>query len=140
MEFEDVERKAKHGDVTTAQIRKVLDDVSEKTNGDTIIPDSTQKYLDDWLDLVRKRSTPATVERYRHSVELFVASLGDKAKKPITAVTPPDIEVFLNSRVEAGAAPKDANRGFENDQHRFPSRSHPQHHSVQPGRSSAPAT
>lgn len=106
IEFEDVEHKAKQGDITTAQIRKVLNDVSEKVTGDTIIADSTQKYLDDWLDMVRKRSTPATVERYKHSVELFVASLGDKAQKPITAVTPRDIELFLNSRADAGVAPK----------------------------------
>jgi integrase len=41
-------------------------------------------------------------------VELFLASRGDKAQKPITAVTPKDAEDFLNSRLKAKVAPKTA--------------------------------
>jgi hypothetical protein len=106
IEFERVERKAKSGDITTAQIKKVLNDVSEKVTGDTIIAPSTETFLNDWLATVKNRSTEATVERYKNSVKLFVASLGDKAKKPITSVTPRDVEVFLNSRAATGVAPK----------------------------------
>ncbi len=108
IEFERVERRAMQGTLTTAQIKKVLNDVSEKVTGDTLIAPATEAYLHEWLDAVGARSTPATVERYTHSVKLFLACLGDKAQKPITAVTPKDAEGFLNSRLKAGVAPKTA--------------------------------
>lgn len=97
IEFERVERRAMQGSLTSTQIKKVLNDVSEKVTGDTLIAPTTEKYLDDWVAGVGARATPATVERYKHSVKLFVDHLGDKAKKPITAVTPHDAEGFLNS-------------------------------------------
>lgn len=108
IEFERIERRAKQGSLTSAQIKKVLNDVSEKVTGDTLIAPSTEDYLNEWLAGVGTRSTGATVERYRNSVKLFVANLADKAKKPITSVTPRDVEGFLNSRLKAGVAPKTA--------------------------------
>ena len=96
------------GTITTNQFKKVLNDVSVKINGDTLIAPSTEVYLNEWLDGVRARSAPATLERYQSSVNHFLASLGDKAKKPITAITPRDVELFLNSRLDAGVAPKTA--------------------------------
>ena len=37
IEFERVERRAMQGSLTSAQIKKVLNDVSEKVTGDTLI-------------------------------------------------------------------------------------------------------
>jgi len=108
IEFERVERRASQGTLTTTQIKKVLNDVSEKVTGDTLIAEATEVYLTKWLEAVAARSTPATVERYKNSVKLFVKSLGDKAQKPITSVTSQDAENFLNSRLKAGVAPKTA--------------------------------
>lgn len=108
IEFERIERRAKQGLLTSTQIKKVLNEVSEKVTWDTLIAPSTEVYLNDWLKAVEARATPATVERYTHSVELFLAQLGDKACKSITAVTPSDAEGFLNARLRAGVAPKTA--------------------------------
>ena len=108
IELERVERHAMQGTITTNQFKKVLNDVSVKINGDTLIAPSTEVYLNEWLDGVRARSAPATLERYQASVKHFLASLGDKANKPITSITPRDVELFLNSRLEAGVAPKTA--------------------------------
>ncbi|HEV2436933.1 MAG TPA: tyrosine-type recombinase/integrase [Verrucomicrobiae bacterium] len=108
IELERVERRAMQGTITTNQFKKVLNDVSVKINGDTLIAPSTEVYLNEWLDGVRARSAPATLERYQASVNHFLASLGDKAQKPITSITPRDVELFLNSRMDAGVAPKTA--------------------------------
>lgn len=108
IEFERVERRARQGTLTTNQIKKVLNDVSEKVTGGTLIAPSTEEYLNERLEGVGARATPATVERYRNSVRLFIANMGEKAKKPITSVTPRDAEAFLNSRLKAGVAPKTA--------------------------------
>src|SRR6185369_4568748 len=96
------------GSLTTTQIKKVLNDVSEKITGDTLIAPTTEAYLNEWVEGVGARATPATVERYTHTVTLFLAHLGDKAQKPITAVTPHDADGFLTSRLKTGVAPKTA--------------------------------
>ena len=108
LEYERVERQAQAGGITTTQIKRVLNDMSVKVTGDSLIAPTTEVYLNEWLAGVGVRSTPATVERYKHSVKLFLAHLGEKAQKPITAVTPRDVEGFLNGRLKAKVAPKTA--------------------------------
>jgi integrase len=108
MELEGVERQAQAGSLTTTQLRKVLNDVSEKVTGDTLLAPSVEEYLADWLQSIAARNSPATLERYGNTVKLFVATLNGKAKKPITAVTPKDVEDFLTSRLNGGVAPKTA--------------------------------
>jgi integrase len=108
MELEAVERKAQAGSLTTTQLRKVLNDVSEKITGDTLLAPSVEEYLADWLKGSAARNRPATLERYGNTVRLFVAGLNGKAKKPVTSVTPKDVEDFLTSRLNGGVAPKTA--------------------------------
>jgi integrase len=107
--LERVERHAMQGTLTSNQLKKVLNDVSEKVTGDTLIAPTTEAYLKDWLaDDVAVRTAPDTAVRYRISVKLFIEHLGDKAQKPITSVTPRDIEGFLNWRLKNKVAPKTA--------------------------------
>ena len=79
IEFERVERRAMQGTLTTNQIKKVLNDVSEKITGDTLIAPSTEVYLNEWLDGVRERSASATINRYSTSVINLVTALIQRA-------------------------------------------------------------
>jgi integrase len=108
LELERVETKARSGVLTTTQLRKVLNDVSECVTGDTLIASTVEEYLADWLKGIAARNSPATLERYENTVKLFVGTLNGKAKRPITAVTPKDIEDFLTARLNSGVAPKTA--------------------------------
>jgi integrase len=108
MELEEVEKKAQAGVLTTTQLRKVLNDVSEKVTGDTLIAPTVEEYLKDWLTGIEARNAPATLERYSNTVKLFVATLNGKAKKPVTSVTPKDVEDFVTVRLNSGVAPKTA--------------------------------
>jgi integrase len=108
LEFERVEQQARHGAASTLQIQKVFNDLVERTNGDTILTPSVEKYLGDWLTNVKAKNSEATAERYGHTVDLFLKYLGDKAKRPMTAITSAHIEGFLSSRLQAGVAPKTA--------------------------------
>jgi IS1 family transposase len=104
--YERLERRALAGTLTSNQIKKVSNELSEKVTGDSIIAAATDVYLNEWLEGVRVRSKPATFERYNSSVKLFLASLGEKAQKPISSITSRDVEAFLNSRIAAKVAPK----------------------------------
>jgi integrase len=108
MELERVERQANAGAITTIQLRKVLSDVSERINGDSLIAPSVEDYLNDWMKGITARNRAATLERYGKTKRLFLESLGDKAKKPVTSLTPKDIETFLNERLKTGVAPQTA--------------------------------
>jgi integrase len=108
LELERVERQANASAMTTIQLRKVLSDASERINGETLMAPAVDDYLNDWLKGVRARNRAATIERYDKTVRLFLEGLGEKAKKPVTVLTPHDIETFLNRRLEGGFAPQTA--------------------------------
>ena len=49
---------------------------------------------------IKAKNSEATAERYRHTVDLFLKHLKDKAKLPMTAITSAHIEAFLTSAWE----------------------------------------
>jgi integrase len=108
IELERVERQARAGNLTTTQLQKVLDDVSTKVNGETLIAPTAEKYLGDWLLGVGTRNSPATLERYSNTVRLFLEHLGQKAQRPISILNAVDFEGFLNARLKMGCAPRTA--------------------------------
>ena len=108
LEWERAEADAKHGNISTAQIQKVFNEVVEKTIGGTIITPSTENYLRAWLVTMQSKISASSCERYRHTVDLFLKNQGSRAKAPITSVTTASVEAFLSSRMEKGVAPKTA--------------------------------
>jgi integrase len=106
--FERVEQQARAGNLTTIQVKKVINDISVKVTGESILAPAVNVYLNDWLDCIKVRNTPATVERYKNTVKIFLAYLGDAANRPITGITPEHIEGFLNARLAKKVAPKTA--------------------------------
>src|SRR5271165_5139585 len=59
LELEAVEDRARAGALTTTQLRKVLNDVSEKITGDSLIVPSVEDYLADWLKAIGVRNSPS---------------------------------------------------------------------------------
>jgi integrase len=108
VELERIERQAKQGPLTTTQLRKVLNDFSEKVNGDGLIAPTVADYFNDWLKGIEARNAPATLERYRNAVKWFLENLQGKAQKPVSSVTPQDIENYLTWRLKSGVANKTA--------------------------------
>jgi integrase len=108
MELERVEQQVRRGTVSTLQIQKVLNDLVEKTTGDTIMTPSVEDYLKEWHTNTKAKNSESTARRYAHTVNLFLKYLGDKTKLPMTGISSAHIEGFLNSRLIEGVAPKTA--------------------------------
>ena len=108
LEYERAEKQAKQGVLITTQLRKVLSDVSEKVNGDSLHVESVEVYFKKWLDGVAVRNSPATLERYRNAVKWFLENIQGKVKKPVFAITSQDVENFLIARLKSGLANKTA--------------------------------
>jgi integrase len=104
--LERVELQTRRSALTTTQLRKILSDVSEKVTGDDLSVPTTEGYLNDWLSVIGTRVEAVTLVRYKGTVAKFLGILGPKAKQPVTALTPQDIERFVSSRLEANLAPK----------------------------------
>lgn len=108
LDLERVEDQAREGTLTTTQLQKVLNDVAEKVTGDSISVPTVEAYLQEWLKGVGTRNSAATKERYENTVDLFLETLGPKAKQPVTSVMPKHVDEFVNARLESGVAPKTA--------------------------------
>lgn len=108
VDLERVEQQARAGSITTDQLRKVLNDVAEKVNGESLTVPSVADYLKGWLEGVKAKRSAGTLERYSNTVRLFLAHLGPRGNKPVTSVTPAEVEGFLNWRLNSGSAPKTA--------------------------------
>lgn len=106
IKYERAAREARSGTLTELQARKVLSDILESTTGDTIRHVSTETFLKDWLRDKEAAKSETTAARYKTAVNLFLEDLEDKAKKPINAVTPRDVQHFLSGRLKSGKASK----------------------------------
>lgn len=82
VELERVEMQSRQGVLTTNQLRKILNDVSEKITGDAISVVTVEVYLGDWLKAVAARIEPLTLVRYQGRSPSFCSSLAPKLSSP----------------------------------------------------------
>jgi hypothetical protein len=106
-ELERVEDLVRRGTVSTLQLRKIFNDLVERTTGDNIMAPSVETYLKDWLaTTVQAKNSTATAKRYAQTIDRFLKHLKDKARAPITVIASSDIDGFLSARLKEGVAPK----------------------------------
>ncbi|HEY0550082.1 MAG TPA: tyrosine-type recombinase/integrase [Verrucomicrobiae bacterium] len=106
LEYARAEAKSRDGVLTGVQCRKVLSEILEKTTGESIRHVSTEDFFENWLKGKDATASAGTAQRYDNVKRLFLASLGAKAKKPLDAITTPDVQNFLTQRIKSGVAPK----------------------------------
>ncbi len=109
LEFERASTLAKRGELVETQAREVLSDIMKRADtGATLRGVAVVEYFRDWLATKEARKAASTAERYKTVVDRFLASLGPRASKPITALTARDVDAFLNARLKDGMAPRTA--------------------------------
>jgi hypothetical protein len=96
------EKAAKLADahiLTEAQARDVLNDILKATApSEELRTPKIAVFLTDWLESKEAAKSAGTGARYRHIVEKFIEHLGDRAKRPLSALAPSDIQSFLTKR------------------------------------------
>lgn len=108
LELERVQKLARKGEIVEGQLRKLLSDILEKVTGDRIRNASVEVFLKEWIGGKEATKAAGTVVRYQKTIRLFKLHLGEKVKRPLSSITPRDIQGFLDSRLKAGAAPSTA--------------------------------
>src|SRR5262245_33067973 len=104
--WEQAAGMAREGSLTEAQSRKILSEILEKATGATLRHISTEGFFKDWIEGKEATRSPRTAERYSNVMRLFLTSLGNRAKRPLGAVSSQDIQSFLNARLNSRLAPK----------------------------------
>lgn len=106
LNLEKIEKQSRAGMVTTVHLQKILNEVAERETGESINLPSVEKYLTDWHEGITVNKSAGTAERYGHTKRSFLTFLEEKAKKPISILTPQHIEGFLTWRLQSNCAPK----------------------------------
>ncbi len=107
IEFERAAKLAMRGELVENQAREVLKGIMARADtGETLRSVSVADHFTAWMTSKEARKAVKTAERYQTVVDRFLASLGPRAKKPLTALTARDVDRFLDGRVKEGLAPR----------------------------------
>jgi integrase len=102
-------RIGKNGNLTEARARALISEIVENTLGEPLKFYTAEEWLRDWLEGKRTAKSDATYQKYRHTIECFIESLGPKAKRNLSQVTPREVQRFRDAELEAGKHPSTCN-------------------------------
>lgn len=109
IEFERAANLAKRGELVEAQAREIVADMMKRAGADeTLRTVSITEYFRHWLATKEARKSAGTAERYGTVVDRFLAGLGKRADRPLTALVAKDVDAFLNARLKQGISPSTA--------------------------------
>jgi integrase len=109
LEYERAAKLAMRGELVEAQAREVVKGIMARADiGETIQTVSIADYFRQWLTAKEARKSAGTAERYGCVVDGFLASLGKREGKPLTALVARDVDAFLDARLKQGVSPSTA--------------------------------
>lgn len=109
LELERAAKIAKRGELVESQARDILADIMKRADtGETLRSVSIADHFRQWLATKEARKSAGTAERYGCVVDGFLACLGKRAAKPLTALVAKDVDAFLDARLKAGISPSTA--------------------------------
>jgi integrase len=105
IEWERAARLGRDKVLTEAISREVIGGILERTTGETLRQSTVREFCDEWLRGKTHSRQERTAERYETSIDRFKELLGNKADRPIAAVTPHDCQKFYEKLAEKNLAP-----------------------------------
>ena len=107
--WERVTNRAKAGVLTEDQVRRVAADLFLRATGETVKRASVKEFLDGWAKRKELEIAGASAVEYRNVAEGFIQSIGKKAEKDVSLVTPAQVTAWrdaLAGRLAAGSVNK----------------------------------
>src|SRR5260370_5914838 len=81
---------------TLAQLQRVLTEMHELVNGESVNTRTVRAFIAEWLELRAPEIATPTSDSYKGSAEKFISFLGDRADAPLAAVTQLDLGNYRN--------------------------------------------
>lgn len=107
LEFERAGKLARAGNLVEAQARKIVADIMERAGGgETLRSPSIEAHFLQWAEAKKGSKKSGTAARYKTVIDRFLAMLGSRASKPLTALASRDVQDFLNARTKEKLAPR----------------------------------
>src|ERR1051325_9725614 len=100
---------ARKGLLTQVQALKVVSEIYERANQEPLNSADTKSFLREWITSKKLVTAISTARRYGDVIESFLAHLGDKAARNLSALTPADVASFRDVYIRKGKANKTAN-------------------------------
>ena len=101
--------KARRHELTAAQSRKVLSELTLLSSGEQMEFHSVEGWLTDWLASKTGSTAKATLKKYRQVLGSFLDHLAERATSPLASVSPADIATFRDALRSEGRKPETAN-------------------------------
>ncbi len=99
---ERAEELARQRTFTEARARKLVSDVLQRISGETLEDFTAEQWLRQWVSAKAEAKAPRTGTRYKQVIDAFIRSLGGKAARNISAITPKDVFAFREARRAEG--------------------------------------
>jgi integrase len=104
MAWANASAQARSRNLTAAQARKVLAEMVTHSTGENLTAYTLKSWIEEWDANKAGSSTSSTMLRYRQVMRDFMKHLGDRAKAPLTSITPGDITKFRDKLRKEGRA------------------------------------
>jgi len=107
--WEDAAIGARKNTLTTAQVRRVFNEILEAAGDSPLENFTVKEWLEEWLKGKEAARGEKTAARYRKPIEDFIKSLDKRAALPIRALTAKDIRTFRDAERKSGKSAVTAN-------------------------------
>jgi integrase len=104
IKLEEAERAALNRTLTTAQARRLFNEVLERAGDEPLEDFTIREWTLEWLKSKEASHAQSTAERYSKPVQDFIANLGKRADLPLRAATPRDVRSFRDALRKDGRA------------------------------------
>ena len=104
--LEYASRESKADRLTESRARELISEIVLQTTGEPLRFYSAEGWLHDWLKGKELAKCEGTFTKYEHTIESFLTSLGERAKRNLNQITPRDIQRFRDSELESGKHPR----------------------------------
>jgi hypothetical protein len=101
--------ESKTGRLTEVRARALIGEIVEHASGEPLRFYTAEDWLRDWLKGKQAAKSDGTFLKYAHSIEGFLASLGERAKRNVNQITPRDIQRFRDGQIAEGKHPSTCN-------------------------------
>jgi integrase len=109
MKLEQAEQAALSSTLTTAQARKLFNEILERAGDEPLDNFTVEGWLYEWTATKKAARGQKTGERYERPIKDFLAHLGPRARLPLRAVTPKDVRSFRDAERKLGKSSVTAN-------------------------------
>ncbi len=107
--LEYASRESKAGRLTESRARELIGEIVEHASGEPLIFYTVEDWLRDWLKGKHAAKAEGTFLKYEHTIEGFLTSLGERAKRNLNQISPRDILRFRDAQIADGKHPRTCN-------------------------------